>query len=439
MELNEPEATINRARTENVTVIVPVYNTGDFLRGCISSILSQSYKNYMLLLIDDGSTDESGIICDEYGRIDTRVRVVHQDNHGLIYTRLKGVELASTEYVAFVDSDDWIDEGLLQTVISPMMEHSEIDISVSPHVRNNGKTQNTSFVARKEEEWSAEEALLYMLQNKWFGWTMCGKIYRRSLFRNLEITEQRNPIGEDLAINYRVFKRAKKVYYQPFFMYHYVQRGESMVHMYGDVLHLGFLKRVLEIIEEEDSLLILEAAEKIICTIGTDFILSVLVKGEKDEEDMVQVYQNVLSKYYNKIRDILSPMQKRKCKYALMKREAIQALLSDREKEMAQLCQEFCESCDKVFIYGLGKIAEETAMIMNRHGIRFCGFAVSQDIQDEFLGKSASFYRDIIQKFDRKAGFILALNEKNTKEVLEYLKEFPDIPWFNAGKYSIDY
>ena len=95
---------------ECITVIVPVYNSELYLSECISSVLNQSYKKIELLLIDDGSTDKSPIICDKYERIDNRVRVIHQNNMGVSAARNAGLDLAKGEYICFVDSDDTLKE-----------------------------------------------------------------------------------------------------------------------------------------------------------------------------------------------------------------------------------------------------------------------------------------------------------------------------------------
>lgn len=100
-----------------LSVIVPVYNVAPYLRQCLDSIVGQTYENLEILLIDDGSTDESGAICDEYGKKDKRIRVVHQENQGLSGARNTGTALATGDYIAFVDSDDWLDVHMYETLM----------------------------------------------------------------------------------------------------------------------------------------------------------------------------------------------------------------------------------------------------------------------------------------------------------------------------------
>lgn len=100
-----------------LSVIVPVYNTEKYLRQCIDSILSQIFSDFELILVDDGSTDKSGVICDEYSCKDNRIRVIHQENDGVTAARKRGVETATGEYISFIDSDDWIEPNMYQDML----------------------------------------------------------------------------------------------------------------------------------------------------------------------------------------------------------------------------------------------------------------------------------------------------------------------------------
>lgn len=113
-----------------VSIIVPVYNTQEFLEECIESILGQTYKNIELILIDDGSTDSSGEICDRYKKKDERIQVIHKENGGNTSARKAGLALAKGKYVGFVDSDDWIDENMYEQLVG-VMEESQVDMVCS--------------------------------------------------------------------------------------------------------------------------------------------------------------------------------------------------------------------------------------------------------------------------------------------------------------------
>lgn len=110
-----------------LSVIVPVYNTEKYLCECIDSILAQTYTDFELILVDDGSTDSSGAICDSYGRVDSRIQVIHQKNGGVVAARKHGTENALGEYISFVDSDDWIAPNMFQQMLAKA-DHHDLDM-----------------------------------------------------------------------------------------------------------------------------------------------------------------------------------------------------------------------------------------------------------------------------------------------------------------------
>jgi len=115
--------------TPLISVIVPVYNAEHFLKRCVDSIRSQTYKNFEIILIDDGSTDSSGMLCDNYQALDSRIRVIHKPNGGLSSARNAGLDICSGEYIAFVDSDDYIDSKMYESMLS-CLEEENVDICV---------------------------------------------------------------------------------------------------------------------------------------------------------------------------------------------------------------------------------------------------------------------------------------------------------------------
>ena len=114
---------------KSVSIIVPIYNVERYLPRCIDSILSQSITDFELILVDDGSPDRCGIICDEYAIEDTRVRVIHQKNAKVAAARNSGLDIAKGEWIAFVDSDDWLHKDYLKILLSGALEGSDIVLS----------------------------------------------------------------------------------------------------------------------------------------------------------------------------------------------------------------------------------------------------------------------------------------------------------------------
>lgn len=177
-----------------VTIIVPVYNCADYLRICIDSILKQSYKNIEVILINDGSKDNSLEICDYYKKKDKRIKVISNDNHGVSYSRNTGLKVASGEYICFVDSDDWISDEYIFKLISNLQKHKS-DIAVCNYFSSlNGKLF-------RENDLVGIGNLSYMefilRNNCWAPW---GKIFRKKVLT--EYFDENVSCSEDMLFNF---------------------------------------------------------------------------------------------------------------------------------------------------------------------------------------------------------------------------------------------
>lgn len=231
--------------TELISVIVPVYNVERYLRRCVDSILHQTYQDLEVLLVDDGSTDASGAICDEYAAQEERVTAVHQKNGGLSAARNTGLERAKGTYLCFVDSDDFLDSRMLETLCRDLQEQ-DADVAVV----------GFRMFEREEELAPAEltvpvqcmtgrEAIRSTLVSDELGDFAWNKLYKRELFRDI-----RYPLGrmmEDQGTTYRIFQQCSKVAYRPVPLYYYYQRPDSILHrrnmkFYEDKLDMGYQK-----------------------------------------------------------------------------------------------------------------------------------------------------------------------------------------------------
>lgn len=162
-----------------VSFILPVYNAENTLKRCLDSILKQTYCDYEVIIIDDGSIDNSGKICDSYSLNDNRFRVVHKENAGVASARQLGVSLASGEYVIHIDSDDWIESNMLSDM---MNEISDADILVSDYYYN---TKYGQTYVRQVDCTTSEELLEKIIKGEVFG-SLWHKLIRRNLYQNIE-------------------------------------------------------------------------------------------------------------------------------------------------------------------------------------------------------------------------------------------------------------
>ena len=162
-----------------VTFILPVYNAENTLKRCLDSILKQTYCDYEVIIVDDGSIDNSGKICDSYSLRDNRFRVVHTENAGVASARQLGVSLASGEYLIHIDSDDWIEPNMLSDM---MNEISDADILVSDYYYN---TKHGQTYVRQVDCTTSEELLEKIIKGEVFG-SLWHKLIRRNLYQNIK-------------------------------------------------------------------------------------------------------------------------------------------------------------------------------------------------------------------------------------------------------------
>lgn len=214
-----------------ISVIVPVYNVERFIKCCIESILSQTFTNFELLLIDDGSKDNSGIICDEYAKRNSRIRVLHKENAGVTSARSLGVQECNGEYVFFIDSDDYIPQYALQILTEASSEQYDIII---------GRSDNGQFT---KQELTVEEFRSYAIKGIYFPCVPWGKLIKRTLLTPHIFDIPRSIVkGEDMLMNIRLaFANTKKVRLINTQIYHYRINPESCCHTFQDNLQYEIL------------------------------------------------------------------------------------------------------------------------------------------------------------------------------------------------------
>ena len=226
-----------------ISYIVPVYNAQLYLQQCVSSVLKQSYSNIELILVNDGSSDDSGALCDQYAARDSRVRVFHKENGGVHTARNLGMENARGEYVLFLDADDWIDEETTQHIVQIAEQHP-CDILRFNYIREFGHTSSVkrnTFVKEGLSEGidcrTVYRQTMGLMGKEWknpenfnFLATTCTSAYKRTLLAESNAAfESREAIGsfEDGLFNLRVMAKMKSFYYfdKPF--YHYRKTNEG--------------------------------------------------------------------------------------------------------------------------------------------------------------------------------------------------------------------
>ena len=205
-----------------ISVIVPFYNSEATLRRCIESIINQSYRNLDILLVNDGSTDNSGSIADEY-KADSRIRVFHKENEGLSSARNYGLDLAMGDYIAFVDADDWIEKSAFEIALS-----YNADICIFGYLEEWPEKTNKKSPVQEETMINSEEAIKWLIVDGYLVNGAWDKLYKRYLFEGV-----RYPVGynyEDLRTTYKLLQKTDSIMVIPNILYHYMQYNGSISH-----------------------------------------------------------------------------------------------------------------------------------------------------------------------------------------------------------------
>lgn len=221
---------------DKISVIIPIYNMQEYLDKCISSVIHQTYDNLEIILVDDGSGDQSLAICRKYQKSDKRIRVIHKENGGLVSARKEGIEKATGEYITFVDADDWIDENAYEKILDGT---EKVDVIAYGLIEEYGHKQisrrNNFSAGRYEGSRLRKEVVPKMLyRGKFFEFgilpNLVCKLIKRSLLQSCcRKINNRVTIGEDADFTYHVMLEAKSLYMKDISPYHYIQRTASMV------------------------------------------------------------------------------------------------------------------------------------------------------------------------------------------------------------------
>lgn len=215
---------------EKISVVVPIYNAEKYLNRCLNSLINQSYKNIEILLINDGSDDLSGYICDNAARNDDRIKVIHKKNTGVSDARNYGIDIATGEFICFIDSDDMLEEEALEYLYK-ILKKSNADVSCCgmKTYKNNILISNISS-EEKISEYIEEDIIKNYSESGIFLYSVCNKLYSLKIIKNYRCRFL-NQIryAEDALFNFFVFKECKKVVLSNQRMYRYYINGSSTV------------------------------------------------------------------------------------------------------------------------------------------------------------------------------------------------------------------
>lgn len=272
-----------------VSVVVPVYNIKKYLNRCIDSIIVQDYKKLQIIIVDDGSTDGSEEICDNYKNKDNRITVIHQKNGGLSKARNIGIEIATGEYITFIDSDDFVHPCYISFLVKEKLESKSQLVQCSMKSVFGDECKNDLGFSGERKIISGKEAILsydYMV-------SACAKLFDKSLFDDVRYPE--GLVYEDEATYYKLAFKCDTVCLTTAELYYYYQSPNSITR--NNNINLDFIPVCKERIEffknKNDSDLLDNAYERYAVTLMLKYVRCVKIKAEADiKKQLIELYKD---------------------------------------------------------------------------------------------------------------------------------------------------
>lgn len=402
-----------------LSILVPVYNKEKYLIRCIESVLRQTYRDFEIVIVDDGSTDQSGIICDEYAEKYDNIRVVHKENGGLASARIAGIRASKGEHLGFVDSDDWINADMYAGLMAAF-EDKDVDISIGGHVINKTAGEEYCTLIKSDAAvFSNYEALEEMFAGKRFIWSLCDKVYKRELFENDNVVDcWPDSYGEDSFVNSRVFEAARLIKFTPVYGYHYCMNDDSMIHAGFNKKKLAIVDIYLDIIDRffADHFNIARNAWEVIFPIGLRLIHA-MYEEDNNLESLCKLYQDKLRNYFDKM-CVGNEQLGRYSEFLFMSRDDYLC----RKYKYLDFIKNYLpkDNKEKVYIYGAGNIGQKCFDFFKRNNLKLDGFVVTEKEKIEFNGYGVSSYQEAA---DNRCCFVLGMAKNNCEQVIPALKK----------------
>ena len=278
-----------------ISIIIPVYKVEKYLEKCIQSVINQTYENLQIIVVDDGSPDNCGKICDEYAKKDHRIEVIHKSNGGLSDARNKGLEIAKGEYIGFVDSDDYIEADMYE-VLYNLLKQYNADVSIC-----NFYTVSQGKISIKNadngiNEYNRIEILKEILLDKNIQSYAWNKLYKKELFDEIKYPIEKK--YEDIGTTFYLLEKCNKVVVTGKSEYYYINRQDSIVNNVTESTITDYIELIMQRYDY------IEENIKELSSYNKDYLKRILKTAEKDIKSLNEVGDYTKKKYeelYNKV------------------------------------------------------------------------------------------------------------------------------------------
>lgn len=284
----------------NISVIIPVYNNEMYICRCLDSVLMQTYTNYEIIIIDDGSTDGSGAICDQYQKNHKNIHVIHQRNMGLASSRKTGIENANGKYVTFIDSDDYVSRELLEYLYNYIEDY---DIITCAHTVISASKERAKIPFKEEyrDIQNTEQMIRMFFEEKYIEASAWGKLVKRDLYFQIDMCEGAVP-GEEICTSLQLLRLANGIRILSKPLYFYWQNLQGISHSGYTDRHRKGLENYIKICD-----LLIQDYPQYEKMIGTYFckyemsIMTAMVRNNRYEKEVILMLQEQLKKYFWKL------------------------------------------------------------------------------------------------------------------------------------------
>lgn len=280
-----------------ISIVIPIFNAQKYLKECIDSVLSQTYKNIEIILVNDGSTDCSGKICDSYAEKDTRIKVIHNENQGVSVSRNIGIKEAKGLYITFIDADDFVSEQYIE-ILYKLIKNDNAEISmIGNDEQYEGKIIKTNRKIRKIL--NSEEIIKMMLEEKYLSAVCWGKMYKKVLFEDQSLKFDKDmKIGEDLKLIIPIVEKCKKISIDMTQnLYHYRLNEDSITQQTGKkelwIQEIELSKEIMKWIEEKYPRIKDKGIQRYVRVNITFLVKMIKEKSENLPEEIRQVQNNI--------------------------------------------------------------------------------------------------------------------------------------------------
>lgn len=287
---------------DKISVVVPIYNVEKYLRRCISSIVSQTYKNLEIFLIDDGSTDSSGDICDEYAQQDNRIIVIHKENGGQAAARNLALDRVSGDWIAFLDSDDWIEQDMYRILLQLAKEtDSDIATCSIKKYSDNGECLSLREYTGNVEILSQYDAIADLLHQQKIRFEIWNKLWKREILEGVRFQE--NQLCEEVYFDHHAFLKAKRIVFVDMPLHNYVVGRPGSTASSFKVTRMSVFGAFEDFAKDLEAINHKDLAEIIKC-ISTRFTVNFYVEAAQSNvpKEIKGTLIEQFSKYYREIR-----------------------------------------------------------------------------------------------------------------------------------------